>query len=271
MKTLIYDNECPLCAAYTGVFVKTGLLEKEGRKNFNEVNASLLYKVDKERMHNEIPLIENETGKVWYGIDALLEVLGSKMPLIKKIGHLQPVKWFLQKLYKLVSYNRKVIVAVPAKGYDCSPAFNSKYRVIFLLLGLILNSCIFTMSLSLANKTIFPTSSEQQLQLAHYVLVTINISLAIILGKNKGLEYLGQVNMLAMLSMLLTVPLIGLQSFLPVTILCAAFGFIAGFIAKEYVRRMKYARILDQHKAIVVINILCAATVFIYSCLNGSS
>lgn len=264
MKTLIYDNECPLCVAYTGAFVKTGLLEKEGRKNFDEIDIAVLNTVDTQRMHNEIPLIENETGKVWYGIDALLEVLGEKMPWIKTIGHTKPVNWFLKKLYKLVSFNRKVIVAVPAKGYDCSPAFSSKYRILFLLIGLVLNSWIFTMAISLANKTIFTDSSFNQMQVAHYILVAINISIAVLLGKKKGLEYLGQVNMLAILSMLLMLPLISFQDMLPASILCAGFGLIAGFIAKEYLRRMKYAGILDNYKLIVALNIICAIAAFAY-------
>jgi len=33
-KILVYDDACPLCVAYTGAFVKTGLLTAEGRKSF---------------------------------------------------------------------------------------------------------------------------------------------------------------------------------------------------------------------------------------------
>jgi predicted DCC family thiol-disulfide oxidoreductase YuxK len=264
MKTLIYDNECPLCVAYTGAFVKTGLLEKDGRKKFDEIDAAVLNTIDAQRMHNEIPLVENETGKVWYGIDALLEVLGGKMPWIKTIGNIGPVNWFLKKLYKLVSYNRKVIVAVQGKGYDCSPTFSSRYRIIFLLVGLILNSWIFTMTISLANKTIFPASSYSQMQAAHYGVVGINILICLLLGKNKGLEYLGQINMLALLSMLLMLPLISLQDMLPSSLLCAAFGLIGGFIAKEYLRRMKYAQVLEHNKIVVALNVACAVVSFFY-------
>ena len=264
MKTLVYDNECPLCVAYTGAFVQAGLLEKEGRKNFNEVDAALLSNADSGRMHNEIPLIEHETGKVWYGIDALLEVLGTRLPLVRKIGHLTPVNWLLRKLYKLISYNRKVIVAVQARDYDCSPAFNEKYRIVFLLLGLAFNSFIFTGSFALVNKTIFPAGSSHQLQLAHYTVVAVNITVAFFLGKQKGLEYLGQVNMLAITAMLLLLPLIWMQHLLPATLLSAGIGFIAAFVTREYFRRMRYSHILQNYKMVVALNISSAVATFIY-------
>ncbi len=108
--TLVYDDLCPLCTWYSGCFVKTGLLAAEGRVAFSKVQESLLCKIDFERGKNEIPLFDVKTKEVWYGIDALLEILDQKIPWIKTIGRVPPVKWFLQRIYKLISYNRKVIV-----------------------------------------------------------------------------------------------------------------------------------------------------------------
>jgi len=257
MKTLIYDNECPLCVAYTGAFVKTGLLEKEGRKNFSEIDNNILCNVDTARMHNEIPLIETETGKVWYGIDALLEVLGTKLPFIKTIGKLAAVNWLLKKLYKLVSYNRKVIVAVPAKGYDCSPDFNTRYRVLFLLIGLIFNSWFFTLNIPLFIRNVFPAADAVTMQAAHFTLVAINICMAIVLGKQRGLEYLGQVNMLALLTMLLILPFKCLSGLLSQQVVLLYLGAVFFFIAGEYIRRMKYASIFRTGKFVVLVNIIC--------------
>ncbi|MFT3979816.1 MAG: hypothetical protein QM687_05045 [Ferruginibacter sp.] len=264
MKTLIYDNECPLCTAYTGAFVKTGLLEKEGRKNFNEVSPAFLQQLDSSRCHNEIPLIDDETGKTWYGIDALLEVLGARMSFFKTVGQYPPVHWLLRKLYSLISYNRKVIVAVASKGYDCSPAFSSRYRLLFLALGLIFNSWLFGLSIALFTKSIFPAGSFMQMQTAHYTLVSINIGIAIILGKQRGFDYLGQINMLALITMLLLLPLIFLQDHLPLAILSAAIGFIGCFIIKEYIRRMEYAGILKNYRIIAVIHFLCMVAACVY-------
>src|SRR6478672_5307910 len=107
MKTLIYDNECPLCAAYTTAFVKTGILDKEGRTSFDDAGTEVLKCIDPNRSKNEIPLIDSASGKTWYGIDALLELMGAKMKWVKIIGELPLVNWCLKKMYKLISYNRK--------------------------------------------------------------------------------------------------------------------------------------------------------------------
>lgn len=264
MKTLIYDNECPLCVAYTGAFVKTGLLEKEGRKNFNEVDPDLLQKTDQQKCNNEIPLIDDENGKVWYGIDALLEILGDKFPLIKRIGNAGPVNWFLKKIYNLVSYNRKVIVAQKANGYDCSPDFHTRYRILFLAAGLIFNSILFALFYPLFNKSIFSNAAFEQFQIAHFSFVSLNICIAIALGKKKGLEYLGQVNMLAMSCMLLLLPLNLAAGILGNGLINFAMGFILLLIMREYVRRMKYADIFHRYKLIVVLNIVSLLVFFIY-------
>jgi predicted DCC family thiol-disulfide oxidoreductase YuxK len=78
-KILIYDDGCPLCSAYTTAFVKAGMLDKEGRKNFNTIDANTFALIDKQKCNNEIPLIDTRTNEVWYGIDALLEILSSKI------------------------------------------------------------------------------------------------------------------------------------------------------------------------------------------------
>ena len=257
MKTLIYDNECPLCVAYTGAFVKTGLLEKDGRKHFEEADAALLDKLDRSRCYNEIPLIEDTTGKIWYGIDALLEVMGEKVPLVKKAGSLPPVNWLLKKIYKLVSYNRKVIVASKAGNYDCSPDFNIRYRVLFLLAGLLLNSWLFTANIPVFKKGIFSGAGFAEMQAAHFGFVAINVCIAILVGKRKGLEYLGQVNMLAMLTMFFLLPLQLFQHSVGAGFINFCFGLICCFISIEYARRMKYAGIIRNNKMIIAVNILC--------------
>jgi len=145
-KILIYDDNCPLCTWYSDAFVKCGLLPAEGRKAFSVIDSALFNKIDFDKSRNEIPLIDTMSGKVFYGIDSLLEILDQKIPLIKKIGNFMPLKWFLRKLYKFVSYNRKVIVARKCGNgaIDCAPDFNYLYRVLFMTVFLIFNTIMLT-------------------------------------------------------------------------------------------------------------------------------
>lgn len=262
MKTLLYDNECPLCVAYTAAFVKAGLLNKEGRKSFNEADKKMIAGINSSRMYNEIPLIENETGKIWYGIDALLEILGTKFPCINKTGQWKPINWLLKKVYKLISYNRKVIVATSPTGNNCNPDFSIRYRIILLLTGLILNSWLFNVSPPFFIHYIFP--GAYHLQAVHFSLVAINITIACFLGIKKGLEYLGQVNMLALIALACLLPLIFFQQQLPNGLALFSLGALCCLISREYIRRMRFANIMGQNNAVVAVNIITAIIAIVY-------
>jgi len=263
MKTnriLIYDDNCPLCTWYSGVFVKCGLLPAEGRRAFSVIDPALFNKIDFAKSRNEIPLIDTLTGKVFYGIDSLLEILDQKIPLIKKIGNFLPLKWFLQKLYRFVSYNRKVVVARKCgKGaIDCAPDFNYFYRILFMTVFLIFNT---TMLIPFHNILFsglsFYKISMIELQLAHFGLVVINCLLACTFKKQKAIEYLGQVNMLALLVILFLIPLLFFRKLfvLDDTIVTIYLAFTAMFIFKEYLRRMDYAGVLLKNSLIVSVNL----------------
>jgi predicted DCC family thiol-disulfide oxidoreductase YuxK len=134
-QTLVYDKDCPLCRAYTAGFVKTGMLDENGRLPYTELNTDTCTFVDADRARNEIALIDHQSKTVTYGIDSLLKVLGHSMPFIAKAGTTKPVHAFLKKLYSLVSYNRKVIIPSAKSNTEaqCIPNFNLKYRIAYML------------------------------------------------------------------------------------------------------------------------------------------
>lgn len=143
-KVILYDDNCPLCCWYTGAFVKTGLLPHDGRQAFTDIDPqTLAHSLDIERSKDEIPLLDTQGGRTLYGIDSLLYILGQRWPWMEKVARWVPIDWFLRRLYKFISYNRRVIVAseTPAGSFDCSPQFNTPYRYMYLafagLLGLI--------------------------------------------------------------------------------------------------------------------------------------
>lgn len=259
-KILIYDDSCPLCSWYSGEFVRFGFLPEDGRKAFSSLDPSLLAKIDFEKSRNEIPLLDIATGKVLYGIDALLEILDPKIPFIKTTGNIPVVKWFLEKLYKLISYNRKVIVAKkcgPA-SIDCAPDMNYFYRFIFMTVFLLFNTImLFPLHDHILTELSYYNLSLVELQSSHFVFVLINCALAFTLSKVKGFEYLGQVNMLALTSILLLLPLLILNLFyVNEWINTFYLVFTASFIFKEYIRRMDFAGVLLNNKWLAGINLL---------------
>lgn len=247
---LIYDDHCPLCVCYTNLFVKTGLLAPEERRAFSELPDDLLSRIDFVRGSNEIPLINEETGTVYYGIDALLEVLGRRMPWIKKAGNLPGLSFLLRKLYKLISYNRKVIVATACgKGeIDCSPSFNIRYRVLFLLLGLLFSILMLPPVHALWQRLPVFSFSQVDFQVFFFVLIAFCIALSAFLKKQQAFEFLGQVIMLAIICNLLLIPAIILGPLLNPIVLSVYLVGLAIIVFREFIRRMTYAaRFLKNH------------------------
>jgi predicted DCC family thiol-disulfide oxidoreductase YuxK len=257
-KTLIYDDDCPLCAAYTSAFVKTGILHQ--RKPFSDASPELLHTINWQRSKNEIPLLDPATKQVWYGIDALLEILGGRFPWIKTVGRAQPVNYLLKKLYNFISYNRKVIVAIKATPgkIDCTPAFNVFYRVLFMLVFMVVSTSMLLPVHHLLQHIPFYTLSPIQLLSLHLAMIVINTTIACCLPKQAAFEYLGQINMLSILTLLLTIPLIITNKYVQVG---AVFNYsylalVLLVIFGEYFRRMDFAHLL-QNRLIVFINLCC--------------
>jgi hypothetical protein len=267
---LIYDDYCPLCSWYSGLFIKFRFLSPGARVAFSGASTELLSSIDTVRAHDEIPFHDPASGKTWYGIDALLEIISRKCGIIKKLGHFPPVYFLLKKFYKLISYNRKVIVAKKCgEGvYDCSPAFHPGYRLSFMILFLLFNSLmLYPIHRFIFSSLSFYTLTFAQLQSAHFMLVCINCMLGVSMGKKKAIEYLGQINLVALQAVLLVllswvilqwIPLLSWM-FLPLYFL-----LLIIWLTKEYFRRMRFASIFISHSYAVYVNILSIALFILY-------
>jgi hypothetical protein len=263
-KTLLYDDACPLCAWYTGAFVKTGLLGENGRIAFSTASPELLQCIDQKRGVNEIPLIDHETKEVLYGIDALVAVIGQRCPIVRVLGRKDLVKWPLKKIYNFIAYNRKVIVARKAVegSVDCTPDFNIFYRLLFMTVFLCFNTImLFPVHGELLANIPFFSISLIEFHLAHAIIVCINCLLAIKLTRKEAIEYLGQVNMLALLTILLLIPLVLLNKWIAEAgwLNYIWFFVLTMFIIKEYFRRMEFAGITQAHTNIVALNLASIA------------
>jgi predicted DCC family thiol-disulfide oxidoreductase YuxK len=268
-KIIIYDDACPMCAAYTNAFVKFGFIKKENRINFTTIAPQLLSIIDTEKSKNEIPVIDRDTNEVYYGIDGLLEILNTKIPFVKSIGNLKPIKWFLQKLYKFISFNRRVIVATEPEvcNFNCTPQLNLKYRLIFAFFFLLFNTAmLFPLHTWVMHNSVFKVSIVQ-LQVAHFLLVASNVLVAICIKKSDAIEYIGQINMLATLVILLFMPLIFINKATNEPSMLFNNLYMLGitiFIINEYTRRMKFAHILPNYKWIPIVNAVCIFTFIVY-------
>jgi hypothetical protein len=120
---------------------------------------------------------------------------------------------------------------------------------------------LFPIYEGLISKTDFFSISPDQFHLSHAVLVAINCVLALTLTRQEAIEYLGQVNMLALVAILMLLPLMLLNEWFPglSSLNYIYFFLLTLFIIKEYFRRMEYAGVTKKHKNIVAINLVCLA------------
>lgn len=131
---ILYDAECPMCNLYTGAFVKTGMLDRNGRAAYQSAFGSCP-QVDVQRAVNEIALVNRKTGEVTYGVRSLFAILGNACPAVKPLFASRFFIACMSRLYAFISYNRRVIIPAGenAHAFVWQPAFHKKYRIAFLI------------------------------------------------------------------------------------------------------------------------------------------
>lgn len=240
--TLLYDNDCPLCKAYTNGFIKTDMLDNNGRKPFNKLSQNEQSFVDAKRARNEIALIDTKNNTVIYGIDSLLKVIGNSFPTVERIGHLKPIKFLLKRLYSFISYNRKVIV--PGKTNDateleCVPDFNYTYRVGYIIFAIITTTLVL---FKFSNTIVALPQSTIQIE---FILASGQIVLQCLFLLNIDtktiINYIGNLMTVSLVGSIILTPLLILNSFIHMSesTIVIVFGLIVLFMFFEHFRRVK--------------------------------
>jgi predicted DCC family thiol-disulfide oxidoreductase YuxK len=223
---IIYDHECPMCAVYTGAFVKFELLDKEGRFKFADLqHLPIASIIDKDRARHEIALIDIEKKEVRYGLESLFYILGTRFPFLHLIFKQKWFQLFMQPLYYFISYNRKVIAPSSTQNsQSCNPDFHLKYRVLYILLMMYVVG-VFAFSFGL-----FPI---------YWAYWAIQVLFSILYFSKKGdmrksIAYLGHQITILLIGCLLLIPSMFLSNLLVYNLIIV--GLVIG---REYWRRWK--------------------------------
>ena len=247
MKTLenhkiLFDAECPMCTAYTKAFVKTGMLDGNGRAAYqNELNTACPV-IDKQRAVNEIALINLKNGEVTYCIKSLFKVIGNACPLFKPLFSFKPFTWLMGKVYAFIAYNRRVIVPATENGatYTYQPTFNLHYRIAYLLLTWFCTGYILTAYAHLLTG-IVPLGGplrEYFICGGQEVFQGITIST---FAKDKLWNYLGNMMTISFAGSLLLLLPLGFNHLvsIPTGYFAIYFMGVAGLMFLEHIRRTK--------------------------------
>ena len=133
-KVIIYDDNCPMCQAYTLGFVQAGILPEGGRQCFSTAPEHILAQIDLAKARHEIPLYDTATGKTIYGKQALFHLLSSRWTWLRPIFENRVFQAAVHQLYQIITYNRRIIAGSrpPETGFDCAPDFNWFYRTLYI-------------------------------------------------------------------------------------------------------------------------------------------
>lgn len=240
--TLIYDGACPLCKAYTSVFVNTGMLDEQGRMAYTCENIARFPSLDRDRARNEIALVNRANGEVTYGVKSIMEVIGNSMPVFKPLFRNSLFFKLASKAYSLVSYNRKVIVPGSSKTADsnCEPDLNVKYRMAFIVLAwLVVATILRSFSELLVPKLEASTYGREFLICGGQILFQGLLLLAI--RRNVMLDYIGNMMTVSLIGGLALLPLLLIASLIHVSPIFALgyFGLVVAGMLVEHYRRCK--------------------------------
>jgi hypothetical protein len=245
-QTLLYDEDCPLCSLYTTGFVKSGMLDENGRKSYCQLSDEEQSFVDLKRAPNEIALINNKTKTVTYGVDSLIKVIGFSFPIIEKIATVKPIHFILKKMYSFVSYNRKVIIPGTVKEenkLECTPDFNYKYRFLFIGFALTITSFVLFGYSNLI--PILPKSNITREIILAFGQIVFQSLFLLKFDKKTIINYAGNLMTVSLMGSLILLPILILNQFinLPEMFVLGWFGITVLIMCTEHFRRVKVLKL----------------------------
>lgn len=233
--TLIYDNDCPMCNIYSKGFTKCGMLDENGREAFSEISVTSKAIIDFNRAKNEIALVNRTNHTVIYGVDSLLLIIGNSFPLLEKIARIQPLYWFFRKLYSFVSYNRKQIIPSEKDHTEqsCIPDFNLKYRLAYLVFGVLFSAYILSIFTGKLNSSLTHNFAREFI-----ICLTQIIWQSVFLKtylKDKIWDYLGNMMTVSLIGTLLLIPALytNFEPFFYIIYL----GIVVSIVLLKHIRR----------------------------------
>lgn len=239
---ILYDADCPLCKAYTGAFVKNRMLDRNGRQPYGNMPAAICEHVDTDRARNEIALVNTRTGEAIYGMDSLFTIIGNTAPVFRPLFRNAAFRWCISRLYKLVSYNRKMIAAVKPSGpVSCTPDFNLKYRLLYLLMAILITGGILSAYSALLGDMVPAGSYVREYMICAGQLI-VQGAVLLLVRKEKLMDYLGNMMTVSLIGGLLLLPALAVHRFAPgmnAAFYPAWFFVVVCFMFIEHTRRTR--------------------------------
>ncbi len=204
---IIYDDACPLCNVYTEAFVKTRMLDANGRQAYTCMPSETAVLLDEDRAHDEIALVDVQSGTVTYGVDSLFKIIGHRFPICRHLFDLTPFRWLARIAYAFVSYNRKVII--PGHTFEapgtCTPTFHPGYRLAYIGLAWVVSAWVLTAFAGLLVPLVPASNFGREFAVCGAQLLFQGVLVGA-LRKDRLIHYLGNMMTVSLAGSLLLIP-----------------------------------------------------------------
>ncbi|NOQ73190.1 MAG: hypothetical protein GQ574_14380 [Crocinitomix sp.] len=232
-----------MCSLYGNCFTRLGLIDQNTVVFYQNVNRKVFDQIDEKRAKSEVALVHPRSGKTVYGLDAFLKILSNERSVLKRLFQVKWLYFLLEKLYRLISFNRKVIAGSTdsSDGRVCTPPIHIPYRIIYLILvalftGLMVNG--------------FTTLLDAELGVAHvgwreyavcFGQIAWQFAALSLIDPAKRLDYLGNMSTVSIIGALLLIPLFIADYFLDFCWMQLMIGFalVVGTMFYLHVKRCK--------------------------------
>jgi len=209
-KKLLIDADCPMCQLYGKGFEKLQLIDSETVTPYQNAAEQYCWSVNLDRAKSEIAFIDLHTSETVYGIDAFIEIIGDKSQWLSRFLNFAPIHFVLSKLYRFISFNRKVIAytSKPTQGLSCEPAVHKGYRWAYIITTAIFTGFILSIFGSKVSASLgfgYSPFLEYAICFGQIAWQGIAVGTA---HHGKTLEYLGNMSSVSFLGALLLIPVI---------------------------------------------------------------
>jgi hypothetical protein len=209
-KLIVYDSNCKVCSTFRDIVLRFTSIPESKVSAFVDLTPDLNEQVDPEKFRNVMALIDTTGGKTIYGTEGIAYIFSSEYKIVDFLLSFKPLFSLFDFFYKTQAYNRYIIAAPKSKfKCDCFPDRVVKYRISYIVMTLLLSIFLTAMfGISLRNFFTGISMSEGAIQMllmagSGWVL---QILAAIVVLRQKALDYIGHLGSIMVVGLLILVP-----------------------------------------------------------------
>lgn len=248
-KLIVYDSNCKVCSSLKDVVLRFSSVPEEKIKPYADLSDDLRNHIDPAWFKNVMALVDIAGGQTIYGAEGVAYIFSSQYRILDLLFRFKPIFKLVNFFYKTLAYNR-YIIATPKSNFncDCLPDKVLKYRISYIIMTLF-TSILLTALFGLSLKSFFAGMSHgkaaSQMLLIAGTGWVLQILLAIVMQREKALDYIGHLGSIMVVGLLILVPsmMFSLTDLRTRWLPAISVLFSSGYMLYLHINRVRYLEI----------------------------